>query len=90
MLGVPGGIEWLVMLVLFTVVPVFLFWRIFRRAGLPEALAVIALIPGWGPLALLLVLTFADWPALQDDAGHGPNPETDRKPSEYSNTEREE
>lgn len=70
MLGVPGGIEFLVMLVLFLVVPVVLFWRIFRRAGLPAPLALIALFLGFGHLVLLCVLALADWPILQDtDSG---------------------
>ena len=67
MLGIPGGIEFVLMLVLFLVVPVMLFWRIFRRAGLPAPLALIGLFPGLGQLALLCVLALADWPAADDD-----------------------
>jgi hypothetical protein len=67
MVVVPGGIEWLVMLALFSVVPVVLFWRIFRRAGLPAPLALIALFPGFGHFVLLCVLALADWPILQDN-----------------------
>ena len=86
---IPGGLEWLTMLILFSVVPAMLFWRIFRRAGLPPVLGLIALMPVWGQVALLCVLVFADWPALQDDGGHGSTHETDRNTTQYSNRERE-
>ena len=67
MLGIPGGIGFLVLLVLSLLVPVILFWRILGRAGFPPPLAVIALFPGLGHLALLCVLALVDWPALRDN-----------------------
>jgi len=74
MLGIPGGIEFVLMLVLFLVVPVMLFWRILRRAGLPAPLALIAVFPGPGQLALLCVLASADCPAADDDEPRAQTP----------------
>lgn len=70
MVGLPGGIEWLIILFIFVpflILPVVLFWLILGRAGLPEPLALIALFPGFGELALLFVLAFARWPAVEGD-----------------------
>ncbi len=74
MLGVPGGIEWLIILFIIfpaLILPVVLFWLILGRAGLPEPLALIALFPGFGELALLFVLAFARWPAIDEDGEAG-------------------
>lgn len=67
MLGLPGGIEWLIILVLIVpllVLPVVLFWMILDKAGLPKPLALLALWAGFGQLVLLFVLAFARWPAV--------------------------
>jgi hypothetical protein len=40
---------------------VFLFWRIFTKAGLAGPLALLVLIPGIGHLVILCILAFADW-----------------------------
>jgi hypothetical protein len=44
--------------------PLWFLWRAFRRAGLPEPLALLALVPG-GIFVALGILAFADWPALR-------------------------
>jgi hypothetical protein len=40
---------------------VFLFWRIFTKAGLSGPLSLIVLFPGIGPLIVLCILAFSDW-----------------------------
>jgi hypothetical protein len=43
-------------------------WRIFRRAGLQPALALLLLIPGLGLVIVSLVLAFSRWPAVEGSA----------------------
>ena len=62
---VPGGIEWLMIMVVFRVLMLLLFWRILKRAGLPKAYALLVLIPAFGPLVVLCVMALAEWPVLQ-------------------------
>jgi uncharacterized membrane protein YhaH (DUF805 family) len=45
----------------FAVFFVFLFWRIFVKAGLAGPLALLVLIPGIGSLVVLCILAFANW-----------------------------
>lgn len=40
---------------------VFLFWRIFAKAGMSGALGLIAIIPGFGFLICLCILAFGTW-----------------------------
>jgi uncharacterized membrane protein YhaH (DUF805 family) len=40
---------------------IFLFWRIFTKAGLSGPLALLILIPGVGYLVVLCILAFSDW-----------------------------
>ncbi len=40
------------------------FWRIFKRAGYPGAIGLLAIIPFAG-IVLLYVLAFAPWPSLK-------------------------
>jgi hypothetical protein len=40
---------------------IFLFWRIFTKAGMSGALSLIALFPGIGPLIVLCILAFGEW-----------------------------
>lgn len=55
----------LMVYLLISVLPLLFFWRIFGKAGLPRALALLLLLPGVGLLAACLVLAIADWPALK-------------------------
>lgn len=45
---------------------VFCWWRICSKAGYSGAMAFLLLIPGVGPLILILILAFGDWPALKN------------------------
>jgi len=40
----------------------FLWWRIFSKAGFSGALAFLMLIPGFGELVIICVLAFSTWP----------------------------
>lgn len=44
---------------------IFCLWRIFTKAGYSGAMALLALIPGLGPLICLCVLAFGNWPVLR-------------------------
>lgn len=37
-------------------------WRIVQRTGYPPALSLLVVIPLIGPLAVLIILAFGDWP----------------------------
>ncbi len=60
-MGAIGPLEVLVLLAV-SLVPAVLFWRIFSKAGFPGAVALLALIPGLGFTALVLVLALLEWP----------------------------
>jgi len=40
---------------------VFLFWRIFTKAGLSGPLALLVLVPGIGPIIPVCILAFSEW-----------------------------
>ncbi len=40
---------------------VFVFWRIFTKAGMAGALGLIAIVPGFGFLICLCILAFGQW-----------------------------
>ena len=40
---------------------IFLFWRIFAKAGYPGPMAFLLLIPGVGGLIVLCILAFGQW-----------------------------
>jgi hypothetical protein len=41
-------------------------WRIFQRAGLMPALALLVFVPFLGPFVVLAILAFSRWPAVED------------------------
>jgi hypothetical protein len=43
---------------------VFLFWRIFTKAGMSGALSLLIFIPCLGGLIVLCILAFADWKVI--------------------------
>jgi uncharacterized membrane protein YhaH (DUF805 family) len=56
---------------------IFLYWRIFTKAGLSGPLSLLILIPGIGPLIPLCILAFSEWkvvPAPQLYPGLQPYP----------------
>jgi hypothetical protein len=46
-------------LVAFTI---WIYWRIFARAGFNGALSLLNLVPGVGPLICMIILAFGRWP----------------------------
>lgn len=68
-LGGVGAPECLILIVMLfgTAIPVWFFWKIFERAGLPTGYAFLVLIPSVGFLIALAVLAFSRWPSI--DAG---------------------
>jgi hypothetical protein len=49
--------------VLFCILMIVPLWRVYRRAGLNPALSILFAVPIAGPLVVLLLLAFNDWPA---------------------------
>ncbi|HZU52811.1 MAG TPA: hypothetical protein VFF77_02885 [Holophagaceae bacterium] len=47
---------------------IWLFWRIFTKAGYNGAMSLLILIPGIGAIIVLCMLAFGHWPALRDRA----------------------
>lgn len=45
---------------------VYCWWRIFEKAGFGGPYAFLFCIPGFGPLIVVLLLAFGDWPALRN------------------------
>lgn len=53
----------IIALVVFTL---WVYWRIFAKAGYNGALSLLNLIPGVGPLICMLILAFGRWP-IEDE-----------------------
>jgi uncharacterized membrane protein YhaH (DUF805 family) len=55
------GVYFIVLLaiVAFTI---WLYWRIFAKAGYSGALSLLNLVPGVGPLVCVVILAFGRWP----------------------------
>ncbi len=45
---------------------VYCWWRICAKAGYSGAMSLLLLIPGIGPLILVLILAFGNWPITRD------------------------
>jgi heme/copper-type cytochrome/quinol oxidase subunit 4 len=56
------GLITFIITVILTVIPT---WRIVRRTGFNPALSLLIIIPAIGPLILLIVLAFGNWPSLK-------------------------
>jgi hypothetical protein len=60
---VAGGIiVYLLILAVVVAVGIWIYWRIFAKAGYNGALALLNLVPGVGPLICILILAFGRWP----------------------------
>ena len=63
-------------------VTIWIYWRIFTKAGYNGAIALLNLIPGIGQLICIIILAFGRWPiedqlaALQGQPGVPPVPPT--------------
>lgn len=50
-------------IVVFTI---WVYWRIFAKAGFNGALSLLNLVPGVGPLICMIILAFGRWP-IEDE-----------------------
>ena len=55
------GIAFMLVWVLMLAFMIFLFWRVFAKAGMSGALGIIAIVPGIGWLICLCILAFSNW-----------------------------
>ena len=53
---------------------VYLFWKIFTKAGLPGPLSLLWLIPGIGWLIALCILAFSEWKVVPVGSAYGTLP----------------
>jgi hypothetical protein len=58
----------------FTALTVWLFWRIFARAGFNGAMGLLCLIPSVGFLICIFILAFGEWPNARPSAPIGSMP----------------
>ena len=42
-------------------------WRILKRAGLNPTWAYLVFLPGLGPLAVIIILVYSDWPSYRKE-----------------------
>jgi hypothetical protein len=66
--SVIGGmiIGYGIVLVAILAFTVWIYWRIFVKAGYNGALALLNLVPGVGPLVVMVILAFGRWP-IEDE-----------------------
>jgi uncharacterized membrane protein YhaH (DUF805 family) len=62
--GIVGTLIGVYFLVLLAIVAltIWMYWRIFAKAGYSGALSLLNLVPGVGPLICLVILAFGRWP----------------------------
>jgi hypothetical protein len=53
---------YVIVLLAIVVFSIWIYWRIFAKAGYNGALSLLNLIPGVGPLICVLILAFGRWP----------------------------
>lgn len=51
-----------IVLIAFVIFTLWVYWRIFEKAGYSGALSLLNLVPGVGPLICVLILAFGRWP----------------------------
>jgi hypothetical protein len=66
--SVIGGmiIGYGIVLVAILAFTVYIYWRIFVKAGYNGALSLLNLVPGVGPLVVMVILAFGRWP-IEDE-----------------------
>jgi hypothetical protein len=76
------GLVYAVILLAIVAFTIWVYWRIFARAGFNGALSLLNFIPGVGPLICMIILAFGRWPiedqlaALQGQAAPPAAPPT--------------
>jgi len=66
----------LIIALAFAVLTVWLFWRIFAKAGFNGALGLLCLIPSFGFIICIIILAFGEWPSQRGSAPAGSMPMT--------------
>ena len=64
-----GCFVWAVIMVaVFAIIAfqIWMFWRVFAKAGYNGALSLLILVPGFGIFIVLGILAFGTWPVLKD------------------------
>jgi uncharacterized membrane protein YhaH (DUF805 family) len=59
------GLIYAIVLIALIAFTIWVYWRIFAKAGYNGALSLLNFIPGVGPLICVLILAFGRWP-LED------------------------
>ena len=74
--GMMAGFGAMIFLFAFAVIAllIFLFWRVFTKAGLAGPLALLVLIPGVGWIIVLCILAFARWNVVPAPPQYGALP----------------
>jgi hypothetical protein len=67
------GLIYAIVVIALIAFTVWVYWRIFAKAGYNGALSLLNLVPGVGPLICVLILAFGRWP-IEDQlaAAYGP------------------
>jgi uncharacterized membrane protein YhaH (DUF805 family) len=68
-----------IVLIAIVVFTIWVYWRIFAKAGYNGAMSLLNLIPGIGPIICMIVLGFGRWPIEDELAalrGGAPMPST--------------
>jgi hypothetical protein len=71
------GIVGVILLVYFIIIvaviafTIWIYWRIFAKAGYNGALSLLNLVPGVGPLICMCILAFGRWPIEDALAARG-------------------
>ena len=58
--------KWILIIGILWVVPT---WRILQGVGNKPALSLLAIVPFFGPLAVLFILAYGSWPRFDAKAG---------------------
>ncbi len=77
------GVVIMLLVLVFMVAFVFLFWRIYTKAGLAGPLALLVLVPAIGPLVALCILAFAQWRVVPAPQQYGSFPPQYPPPVNY-------
>lgn len=56
------GLIYAIVLIALIAFTIWVYWRIFAKAGYNGALSLLNFIPGIGPLICVLILAFGRWP----------------------------
>ncbi len=62
MAGMGAGVFLFIILIAFAILAffIYLFWRVFTKAGLSGPLSLLVLVP-FGPIIVLCILAFSEW-----------------------------